>query len=320
MKLARVVPAFIFFAVTVASAQETTPTKPEHKRIEWDYSLDAYYSSLGMIVNFSDKPTEKMIEESETKIYQHLLSSSLVPQYAIIEASVNPMPIAGVVMRQEFNDVYQRAKVGGESFNLIRAATRGFQEPYAVSLFLGHVVHYDPPARNDEERKVNKKSDLQSSLGYFGYLISYGSHHIKDNELFRDNWAELEWKLKGDQLFTLRKLKWDYKIGLKVHDNVDISNVAFIGIKRNRLDYVADAWDFLANSGFEYRIDFKLTNLKPVRQYFEVNKKWPVKTAAAFTLAIGFTWESESLYTGALLANYPGGETFQILLRPNIEF
>lgn len=312
--------ALYAFALVATHALFTQEPVHEHKRIEWDYSLDAYYSSFGMILNFSDKPTDRIVEESEAKIYKHLLTSSLVPQYAILEASVNPMPIAGVVMRQDFNDLYQHAKVGGESFNLIRAATRGFQEPYAVSLFLGKVAHYDPFNRDEEERKVNKKSGLQSSLGYFGYLFSYGSYHIKDNELFRDNWGEVEWKLKGDQIFTLKKLNWDYKIGLKVHDNVDISNVAFIGIKRNRLDYVASAWDFMANSGFEYRIDFKLTNLKPVRQYFEVNKKWPVKTAAAFTLALGFTWESESLYSGPLLANYPGGETFQILLRPNIEF
>lgn len=294
-------------------------TDPNHRRIEWDYSLDAYYTSGGMIINFTEKPIANLGEESEAKVYQHLLLHPFVPRYAILEASVNPMPVAGVLVRENANDFYQRAQVGGESFNLIRSATRGFQEPYALSLFLGNVVRYKPLARNAEEREKNKASGYQSSLGYSGYLVSYGSHHIKDNELFEDHWVEFELKVKGDQLFTLQKLKWDYKIGVKLHDNVNISDVAFIGVKRNRLDYIADAWSFLANSGFEYRIDFKLSNMKPVRQYFEVNKKWPVKTAAAFTLALGFTWESESLYTGPL-DNYPGGEHFQILLRPNIEF
>lgn len=293
----------------------------EHKRIEWDYGLDAYYTYGSMILNLTDKPLESLEEESELKIYKHLFFSPLrLPRFAIIEASVNPMPITGAVIRQEANEFYQRAQVGGESFNLIRSATRGFQEPYAISLFLGNVVRYKPLTRTPEEREKNKQSGYQSSLGYTGYLVSYGSHHIKDNEFFTDHWFEFEWKLKGDQLFTLQKLQWDYKIGVKVHDNGFISDVAYLGIKRNRLDFTADTWDFLTNSGFEYRIDFKVTNLKPVRQYFEINKKWPVKKAAAFTLAVGFTWESESLYSGPLYANYPSGQTFQILLRPNIEF
>jgi hypothetical protein len=290
-----------------------------HRRIEWDYTLDAYYTSGGMIINFTDKPIPNLGEESEAKVYQHLLIRPFVPRYAILEASVNPMPVAGVLLRENANELYQRAQVGGESFNLIRSATRGFQEPYAVSLFLGNVVRYRPLMRTPEEREKNKASGYQSSLGYSGYLISYGTHHIKDNELFQDHWVELELKVKGDQLFTLQKLRWDYKIGVKLHDNPFISDVFVIGIRRNRLDYLADIWSFLANSGYEYRIDFKLANLKPVRQYFELNKKWPVKTAVAFSLAVGFTWESESLYSGPL-DNYPGGEHFQVLLRPNIEF
>lgn len=291
-----------------------------HKRFELDYGLDAYYTYGGVIINFTDKPMENLGEESELKIYKHLLFSPFkLPRYAVVEASVNPMPVAGVVIRQEANELYQRGQVGGESFNLIRAATRGFQEPYAVSLFLGNVMRYRPLARNAEERQKNQQSGYQSSIGYTGYLISYGSHHIKDNEIFNDHWVELEWKIKGDQLFTLQKLQWDYKIGVKLHNNSDISDVAFIGIKRNRLDYTSDAWDFMTNSGFEFRLDFKISTLKPVRSYFEVNKKWPVKKATAFTLALGFTWESDSLYSGPL-DNYPGGQHFQVLLRPNIEF
>jgi|JI10StandDraft_1071094.scaffolds.fasta_scaffold87250_3 hypothetical protein len=291
----------------------------KHRRIEWDFSLDAYYSSAGMIINFTDKPIENVGEASEAKVYENLLLSPLVPRYAILEASVNPMPVAGVLVREHANDVYQRAQVGGESFNLIRSATRGFQEPYAVSFFLGRVVRYQPLTRTAEEKEKNRHSGYQSSLGYTGYLVSYGSHHIKDNELFNDHWVEIEWKVKGDQLFTLHKMQWNYRIGVKLHDNPYISDIAFIGFRRNRLDYTADAWDFLANSGFEYRIDFKIENLKPVRQYFEVNKKWPIRQFAAFSVALGFTWESDSLYSGPL-DNYPGGENFQVLLRPNVEF
>ena len=102
----------------------------QHRLIEWDYTLDAYYSSVGMIVNFTDKPIENVGEASETNVYKNLLLAPLVPRYAILEASVNPMPVAGVLVREHANDVYQRAQAGGESFNLIRSATRGFQSGY----------------------------------------------------------------------------------------------------------------------------------------------------------------------------------------------
>jgi hypothetical protein len=242
-----------------------------------------------------------------------------VPKNAILEASVNPMPLAGALVRQNANDFYQRAQVGGESFNLIRAATNGFQEPYALSLFLGNVVRYRPIANTPQEKERNRQSGYQSSLGYVGYVVSYGSHHIKDNELFPDNWVELEWKIKGDQLFTLLKLQWAFKLGVKLHQNEDIADVVFIGIKRDRLDYLADTWDFLENSGYDIRFDFKTTDFKPARVSFELNKKWPMKQTLAFTLVLGFLWQSQSLYSGAL-DNYPGGENFQILLRPNIQF
>lgn len=289
------------------------------RRVIWDYTIDAYYTSGDMILNFTDKPIPNVGEDSEFHVYKNLMLSSLVPQQAVLEASVNPLPVAGVLVRENANELYQRAQLGGESFNLIRAATNGFQEPYALSLFLGNVVRYTPHRRTAAEREKNRQSGYQSSLGYVGYVVSYGSHHIKDNEMFPDNWVELEWKIKGDQLFTLLKLQWAFKLGVKMHQNQNIADVFFIGIKRDRLDYLADAWDFLANSGYDLRVDFKTTDFKPARVSFELNKKWPMKEALAFTLSLGFLWQSESLYAGAL-DNYPGGENFQVLLRPNIQF
>ncbi|MCS6971517.1 MAG: hypothetical protein N2Z22_05950 [Turneriella sp.] len=294
-------------------------TAKKFRRFEREFTLDAYYSSFGLITNFTNEPIANLGEESELRVYQHLLSKPFLPRFAVLETSVYPIPVAGVLLRERANEFYQRGQIGGEMFNIFRAATRGFQEPYALSLFLGNVVRYQPLARTEEERRQNRASGLKSSIGYSGYLISAGTHHIKDNELFPDNWLELELKFKGDQIFTLQKLQWNYKIGVKLHDNPHISDVLVIAIQRNRLDYTADAWSFLANSGFEYRMDFRLGNFSPARIYFEVNKKWPMKNFAALILAVGFTWESESLYSGPL-DNYPGGEHFQILLRPNLEF
>ncbi|HRP70018.1 MAG TPA: hypothetical protein PLY93_10845 [Turneriella sp.] len=292
----------------------------KEKRFYWLYGIDAYYSYGSMVINFTDKPMQDLGEDSELKIYENLLVSPFSPpRYALLEASVYPLPIGGAVVRSEAYDFYQRAQIGGEGFNLIRSATRGYQEPYAVSLFLGNMARYRPLARTPEEREINQQSGYQSSIGYTGYLISYGSHHIKDNVLFQDHWVEIGWKIKGDQFFTLQTFQWDYGLGLKIHEHPDVSNIAFLSIKRNRLDYSAGAWDFRANSGFELRVDFKLNSLVPVRVYFEVNKKWPIKKATAFILVLGFTWESDSLYEG-VLNTYSGGQNFQVLLKPNITF
>ncbi len=59
-------------------------------------------------------------------------------------------------------------------------------------------------------------------------------------------------------------------------------------------------------------------NLKPIRHYFYVDKKWPFENKQmAFSLALGFVWESAHKYTGELASP---GSNFQLILRPNIEF
>ena len=80
--------------------------------------------------------------------------SSLVPQHAIFEASVNPLPVAGVLVRENANELYQRAQLGGESFNLIRAATNGFQEPVrAVVVSRQCCALYAAPQNRSRKRK-----------------------------------------------------------------------------------------------------------------------------------------------------------------------
>jgi hypothetical protein len=61
-------------------------------------------------------------------------------------------------------------------------------------------------------------------------------------------------------------------------------------------------------------------NLKPVRHYFTVDKKWPYsKKKMGFSLALGFIWEGAQKYTGAL-ENIGKKDEFQVVIRPNIQF
>ncbi len=57
-----------------------------------------------------------------------------------------------------------------------------------------------------------------------------------------------------------------------------------------------------------------------IRHYFYVDKKWPFQNRRmAFSLAVGFVWESAKKYTGVLASGREKND-FQFILRPNIEF
>jgi len=76
----------------------------------------------------------------------------------------------------------------------------------------------------------------------------------------------------------------------------------------------------LNNSGFEYTFDMDRRTLSSIRHYFLVDKKWPFRDRQmAFSLALGFVWESAKKYTGALAAGRDRDD-FQLIFRPNLEF
>lgn len=291
-----------------ASGNESPPPPAEQfKRLEVVFEPDAYYTDLEFIVALTKTPIPHVGEKTETEIYQTLLSrAALLPRYLVFEGSVNPMPYLGVYLKQNEPDFYDNAQISG-SFNWVKALTAGFEEPYAVSLFAGNVVRFDVP--ESKEIKGN---------GYSGYLFSAGDYHIKDNTLIRDHWKEFEWKMKGDRKSPVKKLSWSFRIGAKLHGNPDITDIVYLSIRRSRLDYKPESSSLFNNSGFEYTFDMDRKTLKPIRHYFYVDKKWPIENRQmAFSLAVGFVWESVHKYTGELASL---GNNFQFILRPNIEF
>ncbi|HEB02752.1 MAG TPA: hypothetical protein ENI12_05910, partial [Nitrospirae bacterium] len=90
---------------------------------------------------------------------------SYIPRFMVLEASVYPMPIAGVLVKSNADQQY---KNGGaiNHFNVIQAITEGFEEPWAVSLFLGNVMNFKR-AGSPEMEGGNK--------GFMGYLLSAGN-------------------------------------------------------------------------------------------------------------------------------------------------
>jgi hypothetical protein len=219
------------------------------------------------------------------------------------------MPVLGVLIKERAEGFYDQMQ-WGEDFNLVKSVTAGFDEPFALSLFLGNVVKYRPDA----------VSRVGRNKGYMGYLFSVGSKHIKDNTLIDDNWWEFEWKLKGDRESNSETLSWSFRFGGKWHGNEEIADVYYLGARRNHLDFDAPVLSWLLNSGFDYEIAFDQRDNTLVEQQLFFNKKLPVRAwAFAFDMEFGFIWRKGGKYRGAL-AEQGNGDEFYLVLRPQIEF
>jgi len=175
----------------------------------------------------------------------------------------------------------------------------------AISMFLGNVVRFDVPGREDVRGR-----------GYVGLVASTGLWHIQDNVAVQEPWAEFELKLKGDRVTEASKLSWSFRLGTKLHSSSEVTDVLFVGLRRSRLD--ADDDDFLlANSGIEYRFDLSMQG-KPLRHYLVVDKKLPLgRRRVALVLGVGVLWEAAEAYSGGLERS---GPRTSFLLRPNVQF
>jgi hypothetical protein len=305
-----VIVSFPVFAEQSKPAETQVKAEPEakeFKRFEMEYELNAYYTWLDFIVCLTKDPIPHVGEKSESEIYSMLLSrSAVLPQFLVIESSINPLPYFSTHIRSHASDFYQNAEIIG-SFNWIKALTAGFEEPYAFSIFAGNVVNFDIPGSKDTK-----------GLGYSGYLVSYGNYHIKDNQLIQDDWWEFEWKIKGDRKSSIKKLNWSFRVGAKEHGNPNVTDVLYISFRRSRVDYKPSDSFLLNNSGFEYTYSMDRRTLSSIQHYLTVDKKWPIEGwRIAPALAIGFVWDSSRKYTGELAT---GKDNFQVIIRPNIEF
>ena len=302
-------PSTAFCADSDADAVQNASVPPEEfQRFKIVFEPDAYYSDVDLIIALTKAPIPHLGELTEMDIYGTLLSrAALLPQFLVIEASVNPLPYLGTYIKDHDRDFYDNAQISG-SFNWVKALTAGFEEPYAVSLLAGNVANFYVPGSTDTK-----------GIGYSGYLFSAGNYHIKDSEMIRDHWQEFEWKMKGDRKSPVKKLNWSFRIGAKLHNNPNITDIIYLGFRRSRVDYKMEEESVFNNSGFEYTYDMDRRTLSAIRHYFFVDKKWPVRgRQVAYALALGFVWESAKKYTGPLASR--DKDDFQFIIRPNLEF
>jgi hypothetical protein len=307
------VSAVIALGGSGAWAQET-PSKPaetkEKPKVELLQEWGAYYSSVGLYVPLSDDPFPDGGQMSEWEVYRQLFERSYRPNVLVLEASVYPMPALGVYLRSHHPSFYDSAHLGGGSdLNLVKAVTAGFQEPWAVSIFFGNQMKFSRPG--ETERDTNR--------GYMGYLFSAGKKHIKENVLIDDDWAELEWKMKGERKFDVDRLNWSFRIGAKVNRNPDIADTIYFGVNRSSLDFTSPFLSFLANSTVKLFTEIPNNRVTLLRQELVFGKKYPIESARlAWELDFGLIYEQASKYSGALS---PLAKTsYTLVFRPNIVF
>lgn len=284
--------------VLVFSAHAQERPRPE---VVTEYG--AYYSNIALYVPISDDPYPDGGRLKEMEVYRQLLERSWRPNVVIFEASVYPMPIAGVWLRKKAADFYDISP------SLIQAVTAGFQEPWAVSAFFGSQMKFTRPGEG--EREANR--------AHLGYLISAGAKHIKKNVLIDDDWLELEWKMKGERIFQEQRLEWSFRGGGRYNDNRDIADTLHIGVRRSNLDFKSPVLSWLDNSRIDLFTELAVDGLRVVRQEIIFGKKYPLESRKyALEFDVGVIYEHAAKYTGDLA---PLAKTaITVVFRPNIVF
>lgn len=298
---------FIAASLTPARMQSKTVYSKQLNNNEIELELDAYYSCIAWYKPLTGAPVPYMGEQSELSIYKNLITSPRL-RFLVLETSLYPMPCLGLLIKKQFPGIYGDLNLR-ENFNLVQSICAGFEEPYAISLFLGDVVSFRP----ENNTKLQGK-------GYSGMLLSVGNYHIKDNELIHDNWVESEIKVKGDRIAGRNKMSWSFRIGSKFHNNRHIKDIFYFSVKRDRQDMGTRSSYLFHNSSFEYTIDISARHGNIISHLLVAGKKFPLKkTGPIFSINTGILWEGADKYSGPLERTHKTGKT-QLLFRPNLEF
>jgi len=294
--------------LATAALADDGDARLEVKQTEILWELSPYYTSVAALIPLGNEVQSLASETmTEAEVYSALLAKSTRPSILLLEASVYPMPWLGTQLRRESPDSYAD---DDRKFKLIPALTAGFQEPWALSAFVGSDIVFFRPGQATKE----------SNRGYMGYLISVGNRHIVNNWMIDDDWVELEWKMKGERIFNEDRLSWSFRVGGRFHQQPEIGDTIYFGISRSDLDINAPLLSWLSNTKVNLLTEILQDSGKFSRQEIIFGKKIPVKSAwmAAWQIEFGAIYDAERKYSGTLAELAENGTTF--ILRPNIEF
>jgi len=276
---------------------------------EYDYELDLYYSNVSLYIDIdSEKNITDASDFSEQEIYTQLLSNAFMPNIILLEASLSPMPIAGLYFRKENESLYEKATIS--DFNLVKSLTAGFDEPYAFSFFLGRMMVFNRA----------KQGHLGANRAFIGTLLSASGHSIKDNRVYKDSSLVVEFKLKGTRHYDEHDLDWSFRVGSKLHSNHDFTNLLYIGLRRSRVDFDKSIFSLFYNTAYSFYFSVSAETFNLTETEITIEKKWPstffYKTV--YGLQLGYLYNGDEKYQGTLRSDGTNNNVF--IIRPSISF
>ena len=290
---------FLFFTITLHA----------DAAIEYDYELDLYYSNISMFIDIdSENNVTDASDFSEQQIYSHLFSNAFRPNIILLEASLNPMPIAGLYFRRQNEELYQKTNIG--DFNLVRSLTAGFNEPYALSLFLGRMMVFNRA----------KKGHLGVNRAFIGTMLSASGHTIKENRAYKNKSLIIEFKLKGTRQYTRHTLDWSFRVGSKLHSYHDFTNTLYMGVRRSRVDFDKSMFSVFYNTAYSAFFSVSAQTFQLTETELTIAKKWPSRLfyKTVYSLEVGYLYNGDEKYRGKL--RNEGTDNHVFIIRPSISF
>lgn len=290
-------------------------------------AFEPFYMPLDIFIPLTASDIPKINTQKELAIYWYFLKRFFLPRFIVLEASVYPFPLVGSAIREKWPGFYDKMTVFN-GLNIIESVTTStFQEPWASSVFLGNVVDFTPPVRTTvvtngtNGHHIVRVVDFNSYIGkaYGGLLVSYGTHHIRQNSLIRDDWLELEFKMIGKRWKSGAQTSWSYRMGGRYHSHSLIQSYFLAGFKREHLDRSFQKFTFTENSYIDLEYRCLTRSFKPISLRLLIGKKFPFsKTKLLPSLTLGVRWNFRSIYHDGLAGDKD--PEFSFLITPAVTF
>jgi hypothetical protein len=248
-----------------------------------------FIESLGTIEIITTESNIKSLEGTEGD--KSSLSGAIVPINAFSKNS------------------FKYTKENVNDFNLVKALTAGFEEPYSLTFFLGRMMVF---SKNNGER-------VGKNRAYLGYLLTVGDKTIKDNKSYTDKWANFEFKLKGTRDKKNRDLDWSFRAGARWHSRADFVDTFYVGARRSSIDYNKSIFSLFYNTTFTTLFSFRIDNQRMTDAEIVGGKIFPTSIEGlSFGLELGYLYTSQYKYDGILRDD--GIDKHQAIFRPNFKW
>jgi len=296
----------VFVLPTVVGAATLFDAKIGKTSLIMDFA--PFYAPLDWFIPLTSSPMPTIKSQKELVIYGHLLRRFFLPRFIVFELGVYPLPLLGVGIKSWAPKFYDKSEVF-DGFNIVKSVTVShYEEPWTASLFLGNVVDFS--SQPETVMMTNGTNIIVTTMismnpyvgkGYSGLLFSYGSHHIKNNDLIADDWLEIELKLKGKRWKDKALFSWSYRFGGRIHSHDDIKSYYYFGLRREHLDKNFFRFNLFKNSFIDMTFRFDSVGFNFLNMYFMIGKKFPIRGSRLLPeLTIGVRYNNESSYNNLL--------------------